>query len=174
MSPQESFENAYPSLRRMALVRFRDLSAEAREEAASVAIALAWKYYLRLVETKTPGEAAGLMKSALYFACKHAATRDVQGMESGGDVYRRLERVWSAEGGEICDSFAGDGDDPADRAEARDMLDHVLGQMPKRHKRTAELLMLGYGTKDVAAMQGVSPSAISQFRTRFADLYAQG
>lgn len=172
MGIREEFEAAYPRLQRMAFARFKHLGQEAREEAAAVAVGLAWKYYVRLTETRPAAEARALMMGALHFACKHAYSRDVCGMEKAGDCYRRLERTWSDEGADICDQFA-DGDDPADKVATRDAIDATLAKMTGTRRDACTMAMLGYDGRDIAAALGVSPSAVSQARRRFAELYAE-
>ena len=71
-SLHETFVRQLPDLEVAALGRFRSLDPEARQEAVQNTTALAWKYWLRLVER---GGAVddGLLKSVWWYAMKQTA-----------------------------------------------------------------------------------------------------
>jgi DNA-binding NarL/FixJ family response regulator len=167
---QQSFTQRYPELQRMASARFRHMAPERREEATQEALSLSWKYYLSLA-AKKPDDADALLTSALYYACKHAGKRAVQGQKTT-DVYDRCQRTADDDTGDLLDSFVSKGSSVFDKVSWRlDFSRFLDTALSDRQRQMAELLAQGFGTAEVASTCGVTPSAISQFRRRFLELF---
>lgn len=165
----ETFVRQLPDLEVDALGRFRHLDPEARQEAVQNTTALAWKYWLRLVER---GGAVddGLLKSVWWYAMKQTAdgrtiTRgDGRRGEGRQDAYDRP----SAPVQHLDFNFyIGDTTTVPDAAAFRIDFPAFLGTLNERQRAMAMDLASGMTTAEVAKRYGVSAPAVSQFRTRF-------
>jgi FixJ family two-component response regulator len=83
--------------------------------------------------------------------------------------FRLLSLALARQEGELKSWVANDHrSTPADHAAFLIDFREWLDRLPERRRQSAELLALGFGTKEVAQQVGVSPAAISQARSELA------
>ena len=168
-----AFETRLAEIECLAGSHFRHLDPDAREEAVQNAVVLAYRYWTRLVERGKTGE--DCFKSAVWWAAKH--TR--QGRQGGGsgrakcvlDYARRRKNDVAIHGGFDLDSYVGPTATVPDAVASRLDVSAFLATLPERDREIALSLAHGKGTTETARKFGVSPGAISQFRTRFRKTY---
>jgi hypothetical protein len=173
--PSTQFVSRLPELEDLAAGHFHYLDPDAREEAVQNSVVLAYRCWRRLVERGR--DADGLLKSVLWWACKH--TR--QGRQAGGrarakprcvlDYARRRKRGVVIQRGIDLNYFIGQSASVPEIVAFRLDTPSFLGTLSERDQQIARDLATGTGTKEVAEKYGVTPAAISQFRTRFRRKY---
>lgn len=170
---QSTFAQMVPELQRMAGAHFRHLDPEGREESVQNSIGLAWKHFHALIE-KERGGATELIRSCLFYAIRQTkAGRSVQG--SGGkkakDVYVNARRGKVSFEKVDPAHFVSDATPVPDQASFRVDVPDFFNTLNERQRSMTEDLMMGRTTAEVAAKHKVTPSAISQWRSRFKDLF---
>jgi hypothetical protein len=166
-----------PAVERHARFAFRHLGRwHDREDAIQEAIALTWKWFLRLAER---GKDVTQFPTALAsFACRHVkAGRSVCGQEDSKDVLspiasrRRgfsVERLPDAGGLAPApweEALVDNTRTPVpDQASFRLDFPAWLKTLSKRDRRVAQHLMAGEHTLGVAHQFGISPARVSQLR----------
>ncbi len=170
------FETRLPEIERLAGSHFRHLNPDAREEAVQNSVTLAYRYWLRLTERGKIGE--DCFKSAVWWAVKHTKL----GRKGGGgcgkvkakcvlDYGRRRYAGVTLQDGVDFNLFVGRQATVPDIVQFRVDTAEFLGTLPERDRGIARALATGMGTTEVARERGVTPAAISQFRTRFRKKY---
>jgi hypothetical protein len=170
----ETFTRRLPDLETLALAHFRVLNPEARDEAIQNTTALAWKHWVRLAET---GRAAdeGLLGSVWWYAVKQTRvgrtiTRgDGKRGQSRHDVYDRPHGTTVDHTN--FDHFISPTTPVPDQVAFRLDLPAFLDTLSERQRGMAADLAAGMTTTKVARKHGVTPGAVSQFRTRFKLLF---
>ncbi len=168
-----AFETRLPEIARLAGIHFRRLDPDAREEAVQNTVVLAYRYWTRLVERDKTSE--GVFSSMLWWACTHTK----QGRHGGGsgrakcvlDYARRRKNDVAIHDGFDLDSYVGRQATIPETVAFRLDVSAFLTTLPERDQGIARDLAHGKGTTEVARDYGVSPGAISQFRTRFRKKY---
>jgi len=171
----ERFLDLLPGIRHHALVRFRNLESEAREEAVQAALGMAWVIFRRLV-TLGRAELAYAGPLARYAVARVRDGRNVGPCPSSKDIMSKwcrrrygvqiesLDHVADHDGEwrEIVveDRRAG----PADIAAARLDMAAWLGLLPRRHRQIAQVLAWGETTSAAAKIFHISPGRVSQMR----------
>jgi DNA-directed RNA polymerase specialized sigma24 family protein len=167
-------------VQRHAEVVFRSIRRpHQKEELTAEAVALAWRWFLRLVER---GKNVSAFPSALAtFACRAARSgRRVCGKESCRDVLSPLAQrrkgftvsslpTRSTLGGSVLDEALQDNarTPPDEQAAFRIDWPNWLSTHRERDQRLILDLMVGERTLDVAAKYRLSPGRISQMRREF-------
>jgi hypothetical protein len=169
------FESRLPEIECLAGSHFRHLDPDAREEAVQNSVVLAYRYWLRLAEVGKTGE--DCFKSAVWWAAIHTK----QGRKGGGsgrvkpkcvlDYARRHKRGVAIQVGVDLNYFVQSTASTPDAVSFRLDVPAFLGTLPERDREIAMTLAEGQGTTETARKFGVSPGAISQFRTRFRKKY---
>jgi len=171
----DGFLAMLPAIRRHARIAFRELDAEAKEEAVQEVVCNAMKAYIRLVELgKTnvayPGALArygvAQVRSGRKVGCK-LNVRDVTSeyaQRRKGFGVARLDRYDQEEQGwqEILveDKTAG----PADVAACRIDYGDWLKLLTSKQRKIADMLAVGETTKAVATKVGLTDGRVSQIR----------
>jgi hypothetical protein len=174
----DTFKNTFtcllPDLTRMAKAAFRDLDPEAREEAVQNTLALTWRSYHALIEQGRADE-PGVLKSVLWYSIKQTRMgRTLPGTgeaEKPRDVYRNAKRGRVRFEHVELRHFVADDTPIPDAVSFRIDVPAFFGTLSDRQQRMAEDLMTGETTSAVAGKYGVTPGAVSQFRTRFKELF---
>jgi hypothetical protein len=168
-----TFANLVPDMTRMAKAAFRDRDPEAREEAVQNTLALAWKSYHALIQ-QGRGDEPGIIKSVLWYSIKQ--TRTGRTMPGSGDVkpkdcftYAKRGRVTFES--VALSSFVADDTPVPDAVSFRIDVPAFLATLNDRQQRMASDLMTGTTTTECAEKFKVTPGAVSQFRTRFKELF---
>jgi hypothetical protein len=169
------FEDRLPEIERLARFNFRHLDPDAREEAIQNAVVLAYLSWTRLAEVGKTGE--DCFKTVVWWACKHTH----RGRQGGGcgkrkakcvmDYARRRKGNVAIEGGIDLSYFVGRTATIPDAVAFRLDMPAFLATLTPRDREIAHDLASGMGTSEVARKRGVTPAAISQFRTRFRKKY---
>jgi hypothetical protein len=169
-----------PRVRQHAAVYFRDLkSEEKREEYLAEAVALSWKWYLRLIER---GKDRTTYPSTLAtFAAKAVRSgRRLVGQETAKDVLSpRAQQLhdfavfklpdcstlWT---NPFAEALADNTQSPVpNQVQFRIDFPQWLRTLDARHRRMAEDMAFGHRTLDLADFYGVSPARISELRREF-------
>jgi hypothetical protein len=166
----ETFVRELPELEVMAKAYFRGIGPEARDEAIQNTTCLAWKYWLRLADQGRDG-GPGVLRNVWWFALKQ--TR-VGRMITRGDGKRgrgRQDAFDRPHGTSVehidFNFFIGDMTPVPDQVAFRIDFTDFLDTLNERQRAMAVDLASGMGTGEVAKRRGVTPGAVSQFRTRF-------
>ena len=172
-----AFETRIDSIVRLAGYHFRQLGPEAREEAIQNTLALAWKFFLRLVE-QGKADQENVVSQMIGFAIKHTKMgRSLVGTDHKRpkdviDYAKRRMRGVAIEPMEI-DHYIGKSASVPDSAAFRIDTPAFLATLSERDRGIALDLATGMGTTEAAHKWSLSPGAISQFRTRFKAWYDQ-
>ena len=169
-----TFQTRLPEIEHLAGIHFRRLDPEARQEAVQNTLVLAWRYFIRLVELGKQDQ-EHVFTSMIWWACKHTK----QGRQGGGsgrakcvlDYARRRKNDVAVHDGFDLGSFIGLTATIPDTVAFRLDVTAFLATLPERDRGIALSLSRGKGTTEVAREYGVTPGAISQFRTRFRKKY---
>lgn len=170
---RDSFSSLLPDLIRMASAAFRHFDPEAREEAVQNSLALAWYFFQSLIE-KGRGDEQGIIKSCLWFSIRQ--TRAGRTVPNGGAAKPKDAYNYAKKGRVRFEEidlrrFVAD-DTPIPEAVAfRLDVPAFLDTLNDRQRLIAEDLMAGETTSAVADKHGITPGAVSQFRTRFRQLF---
>jgi len=170
-----TFETRVAEIDRLAGSHFRHLDPDAREEAVQDATVLAFRYWTRLVERGKVGE--DCFRGAIWWAVRHTKQGRPGGVRGASrpkcvlDYARRRKGNVVVEGGVNLNHFVGSTASVPDTVAFRLDVPAFLGTLPERDRGIAASLAAGKGTTEVAREIGVSPAAISQFRTRFKKKY---
>ena len=169
---QNRFETHLPEINRLAGFHFRHLDPDAREEAVQNATVLAWRYYLNAAK-QGKHDREDVVKTIAWWAIQHSR----QGRQGGGtgkakakcvmDYARRRKGNVVIQGDVNLNNFIGPSATIPDRVAFRLDTAAFLATLSDRNRGIAVDLATGIGTTDAAKKWGVSPGAISQFRTRF-------
>ena len=172
---RDQFQTRLAEIDRLAGSHFKHLDPAAKEEAVQNATVLAFRYWTRLVERGKLGE--DCFRGAIWWAVVHTK----QGRRGGGrcdakpkcvmDYARRRKGTVEVQGGMDLNSFVGATASIPDTVAFRLDVPAFLGTLPERDRGIAASLAQGKGTTEVAREVGVTPAAISQFRTRFKKKY---
>lgn len=166
-----TFTALLPEMQRMAAAAFRHLDPEAREEAIQNCLALTWKAYLSLTEQGRADE-PGVLKSCLWYSIKQTrAGRRAEGESRAKDAYKNARRGRVRFETVELRHFVSDETPVPDAVSFRIDVPAFLATLNDRQRRMAESLMEGSTTGEVATTYGVTPGAVSQFRTRFKKLF---
>jgi hypothetical protein len=179
MNTFESFRQRFaalvPEMTRMAASHFRHLDAVDREEMVQNTLTLCWHSYLSLIR-QGRGDDPALIRSVLWYSIQQtkagrtlptgdaAKTKDVFVYAKRGRL--KLEYVEFHE-------FVRDTTPVPDAVAFRLDFPTFLDSLTARQRAVALDLMDGMGTGECAAKHRVTAGAISQTRTRIADLYAE-
>jgi hypothetical protein len=168
-----AFEARLPEINRLAGSHFKHLDPDAREEAVQNSVVLAYRYWLRLAEVGKTGE--DCFKSAVWWAARHTKQgRQARGCGSEAkcvlDYARRRKGDVAVQGGVDLNSFVGSTTSIPDAVAFRLDVPAFLGTLTERDREIALTLAVD-GTTETARKFGVTPGAISQFRTRFRKKY---
>jgi hypothetical protein len=177
---QRTFLALLPRLQRHAAVAFRDIRCpDRKEELTAEAVALAWRWVLRLVER---GKDVAAFPSALAtFACRAARSgRRLCGQEPVRDVLSPLSQrrksfvvnplpSRSTLGANVYDEALIDNarTPPDEQAAFRHDFPLWLASLGGRKRAVAETLMVGETTLAASAKHNMSPGRISQLRREF-------
>lgn len=167
------FAAAAEELTRMAAAQFRHLGRDDRDEAVQNTLALAWKSFRSLARQGRADE-PGILKSVLWYSIRQTkAGRTVcySGKAKEGYAGEFLGRGRVRFVGDTLDQFVADGTPVPDRVAFRLDVPAFLATLTARQRGMAADLMGGMTTTECAARHGVTPGAVSQFRTRFRDLF---
>lgn len=171
--PTDTFTDMLPDLTRMSKSAFRHLHPEARDEAVQNALALTWKAVKALAEQDRADE-PGIVKSCLWFAVRQTKTgRRAQGGTTCRDAFdgRRTGRAKFE--GVDPNGFLALSTPVPDQVSFLVDVPALLATLTERQRRMATDLMGGMTTSEVADQHGVTPGAVSQFRTRFRTKYVE-
>ena len=176
---REQFLEMLPQIRRQALVAYRGLGAEAREEFVTAVLAAAFIGFARLVEL---GKTDIIYSSPLAkFAIKHVNSgRSVGTPINRQDLCSSYGRCHRGVRVQRLDQRHADGQwkeilvedrhtRPADVAAARVDIASWFDSLPPSKRRIALALALGDATSSVAARYGLTSSRISQLRRELAE-----
>ena len=163
-----------PAIRRQLKVAFRDLDPEARTEAVQEGVCNAMLAYLRLHEQGKVDQAYP-SPLAIYAARQIREGRKVGGKLNIKDVSspycQRLKHVvlehldrWDRDEGWIEIVVEDRKSSPADVVRVRLDFAAWLKTLPRRDRKVALDLAMGYRTKDVARKHALSDGRISQLR----------
>ena len=168
------FVSRLDEINRFAGAHFRHLDPDAREEAVQNSVVLAYRYWLRLAER---GKTEDCFKSAVWWAIVHTS----QGRRGGGCCKGKAKCVLDYGRRRLAGVTLQDGVDfnlyVSQQATVPDIVQFRVdtaafwATLPERDRGIAHDLALGLGTTEVARRWGVTPGAISQFRTRFHHKY---
>lgn len=169
---REAFEAKVRDIVVLANHHFRGLNPEAREEAIANTLALAWKFWLRLIEQGKTDQ----LENAIGFAIRQTKSgRSV--LDRGGrrccvmDCAERRLRGVQLERVDV-DDFVGVKTPVSDAAAFHVDLPAFLATLSERQRSMAMDLAEGMTTGQTARRYGVTPGAVSQFRGRFKTLLA--
>jgi hypothetical protein len=176
--PQKRFLEMLPPIRRQALLAFRDLRVELREELVQEVVACAYSTFIRLV--RKGKEAVAYPTPLAHYAIRQVrAGRRVGCRQNINDVlspYARRRREFTVERLDGCDERTGAWRQtlvedrragPAETAAARLDLTAWLSKLSSRNRKIARALALGEPTCVVARRFGLTPGRISQLRAWF-------
>ncbi len=177
---QEGFLKMLPLIEKQARVAFRELTAEAQEDAVAEVVANAMCAYRRLHER---GELQRAFASALtrYAVAQYRVGRRVGTPHCSNDVYahsarpttrNRLRSLESAseEHGDWREYLIDNRQTPVPSQVAfRLDFPSWLERLTPRNRQIAQQLALGHSTGDVAQEFRISPARISQLRRELAD-----
>jgi hypothetical protein len=175
---QAGFQQVLPVVQSQAAFAFRQLPAEARDEAIQEVVCLACQAFARLFQL---GRAETVTASSLarFAILRCRGGREVAQRRNGRDVlspYARRHQsvrveslcVRSSETGDWCEMLIEDATvTPADLAASRIDYPAFLSTLDARRRQIAETLATGETTQRVAQMFGISPTRICQFRNEF-------
>ena len=165
---------ASPRSSASARIHHRHLDPEARQEAIQNTTALAWRYFLNAAR-QGKHEREDVFQSLIWWACQHTK----QGRQGGGasnakcvlDFARRRKRNVVVQGGVDLNFLVGPTASVPDVVAFRLDVPAFLATLSERDRGISLDLAQGLGTTEVAKKWGVTPGAISQFRTRFKKKY---
>jgi hypothetical protein len=168
---RDAFAGQIAELTCMASAAFRHLDPEARAEAVQNALALAWKAYEALAR-QGRGDEAGIIKSCLWYSIRQTrAGRKAEGESRAKDAYKNARKGRVRFERAELNHFVGDETPIPDQVSFRLDVPAFLATLTDRQRHMAEDLMAGETTSSVAERYGVTPGAVSQFRTRFKHLF---
>ena len=142
--------------------RFRGLDPEARDEAVQNTLALAWKFWLRLVEQGKEQD-EDIFRSMVSFAVRHTRMGRMPQGRGGVKPKDVLDYGRRRKGGVAIESvnlnhFVGrSADTVADIAAFRIDTQVFLGTLSAKHRRLALDLASGVTTTEAAKLHGVTP-----------------
>lgn len=171
-----AFETRVDEIVRFVAPHFRGLRPEAREEAVQNTLCLAWKYFVRLMEQGKADDET-VFRSMVLWAVEHTRQgRTPQGRGSKPkdviDYARRGKRGVAIEAADL-NHFVSRSTSVSDVVAFRVDTEAFLDTLSERHRRLAMDLAAGMTTTEAAKSYGVSPGAVSQFRSRFRKLYEE-
>lgn len=169
---QQHFTEQYPRMARQVEGHFWHLDPEKREEAVTNTLGLAWKFFYYLFEEGRATQR--MLGSVLWYAIKQTKIgRKVQGND--GRIakcaidYRNRGRV-RFEMTDLNDLISDNTPIP-DQVIFRIDVRRFLASLKPRQQALAYELATGHTTSEVAEKHGVTPAAVSQFRSRFKRWY---
>ena len=166
-----TFTALLPEMQRMAAAAFRHLDPEAQEEAVQNTLALTWKAFHALIEQGRADE-PDIVKSCLWFSIKQTRVgRKVEGESRAKDIHKNSHRGRAKFEMVELTQFVSDEAPVPDQVSFRIDVPAFLATLSDRQQRMAEALMNGSTTSEVADTFKVTASAVSQFRTRFKELF---
>jgi hypothetical protein len=169
-------ERVLPAVERHARFAFRYLRGQARDEMVAECVALAWSWFVRLVERGK--DVARFATRLAEFAARHVKSgRFVDGKESARDALsaragrqhgfrvERFERRERSTGDEWREAVADNTQtDPSDAAAFRIDFPAWLTTFSERNRGIVHDLMLGHRTDQTARKFGISPARVAQLR----------
>lgn len=160
-----------PELTQIAQRHFRHVDAERRDESTQNVLCLTWKY-ARSLALKNRFNNPGLLMSVLYYAIKQTRSgRRIQGKSRSQCVYDNAGKGRVRLATADLDGLVGKKTAFLDQVIGRIDVPAFLATLKPQQQRLAMDLAASITTKEAAARHGVSPGAISQFRSRFRKLY---
>jgi DNA-directed RNA polymerase specialized sigma24 family protein len=170
---RSAFTELVPDMVRMTNAAFRNLTPDAREEAVQSALAIAWKSFHALVQ-QGRGEEPNIIRNVLWYAIKQTrAGRMIQGESRAKDAYKYARRGQAVFENLPLKFFVSDATPIPDAVSFRNDVPCFFATLSERQQRMAKDLMMGTSTKDCAERFDVTSGAVSQFRTRFKQLFEQ-
>jgi hypothetical protein len=169
--PTSEFEARIDEIRGLAAPHFARMNPEARDEAMQNTLGLCWVFWLRLVKQGKADDEANF-KSMIWYAVKH--TR--MGRLPQGNGSRKAKCVLNYASRRLrgvniepinLNYYIGQSAPVPDAAAFRVDTPAFMNTLSERDRGIANDLAAGMMTKEVARKWGVTPGAISQFRTRF-------
>ena len=170
-----------PRVEAHARIQFRHVRCPGRrEDAVAEAVALAWRWSLRLSALgKDAGQFAGAI--AVFAARQVRAGRRLCGQEAGKDALSPLAQArhdfavqalpaceTGAPGNPVLEALRDDGrTPPPEQAAFRIDFPRWLAGLGRRNRLLAEEMALGETTLELAGRRGLSPSRVSQLRRQF-------
>ena len=174
------FELRYPQMIGMARAHFPFLPAQKKDDGASNAVSLAWKYaYAAYAAGKINADNAwSMIKHCLWYGVIHTRSgRTIEQTDGTGsrgkgrqDAYDNAKNFGQL-GTEVISFFVSADTNALDAAQFKIDMRDFMDTLTDRQRQIAYLLMDGYGTTDVASIMGITPGAVSQFRTRFKAIF---
>jgi hypothetical protein len=172
-------ERVLPAVERHARYAFRYLRQQARDEMVAECVALAWSWFVRLVERRK--DVARFASRLATFAARHVMSgRFVDGRQSEREVLsasaqrrhgfrvQRFERRVQDTHGEWREAVAESAQTPPpDAAAFRIDFPAWLTTLSERKRQMVYDLMLGHRTNQTARKFGVSPARVAQLRAEF-------
>ena len=171
---QKSFEPLIETIIGICQLQFRGLAPEAKDEAIANTVGLCWKYNLRLVDQGRHDD-EHVFNSMVFWPTRHTRQgRMVQQRKGSKDAleYRNRGRV-SFDDSFDLNGFVGERTPVPDGVAYRIDVQAFLNTLGAKSRTIAHDLAQGMTTKEVARLHGVTPGAISQFRTRFKKWYEE-
>jgi hypothetical protein len=179
---QKQFEALLPQMKELARFAFRRRNPEDREEAIADVCAAVWSSWCGLVRRgSNPMEVGwtGILNNAIRYVrngrrlgnpgCGRGRTDLWQRKTQRLAGFKLVSLADAQRDGSIRAWVANDHrSTPAMHAAFLIDFQDWLGRLSERRRLSAELLALGFGTKEVAEQVGVTPSAISQARSELA------
>jgi DNA-binding NarL/FixJ family response regulator len=172
------FTRRYPTLVRMGMAHLhRDFGREAREEMTQHALVHTWRWVVNLYVSGriTEDNAWNRIKNCLHYSIHQTLEGrripEVEGKRgvNRADVFDRLKREDSDP--DFDRAFISDQTSVPDQVAWRQDFPVFLETLTARQRLIARAMMDGYTTTELAHIFGVTPGAISQFRTRFKQLF---
>lgn len=171
MLSDDAFTSRLPELQRIAFSAFRHLTPDRRDEAVQNVLTLCWKQYRALV-LKGRTDAADLLKSILFYSIKQTNVgRMIQGQSKAKDTFEQRRRGNAYAENVDLNNLISHATPVPDQASFRQDIPRFFDTLTERQQRMAHNLAAGCSTNEVAKMFGISPGAVSQFRTRFKSLF---
>jgi hypothetical protein len=170
---QSVFVSRLSEFQRIAKAAFRHLNPEQREEAVQNVVTLAWKQYRALV-LKGRADAADMLTSILFYSIRQTKCgRTIEGCPAANDTFEKRRRGETIVEDISVHDLMGHRTEVLDAVSFRVDVPKFFETLTERQKQMAHDLALGCSTSEVAESYGVTPGAISQFRSRFKSLYEE-
>lgn len=170
---QDLFSAELPALEKLARSHFRHLPPDAQAEAVQNAISLAWKQYRSLI-LQGRDDQPGILKSVIWYAIRQTKCgRSPQGCPKKKGINEHRRRgVVRFEEFEASD-FVGRCTSIIDQVSFRIDVPRFFDTLNARQREMAFDLATGMTTSEVAEKYGVTAGAISEFRSRFKELFEE-
>lgn len=170
---QESFTKWLPFVRRNAWRAFMHLDYNAREEAIANVISLCWKAYRRLAERGYDIQ-KGILKTIVMYSVRQTKSgRTINWAGKARDFHGRRNIGKAIQQPACLDDFIGRETGVVDTVSFRVDVPRFMATLPEKQQKMAAELAVGGTTTEVAERHGITPGAVSQFRSRFKNLFEE-